>query len=69
MEAEGELDCNLTEEQWAIVKDTCDLLEPFMCAQKTLEGQKYVTISLVPLIIYSVRTGLIEKLNNIETSL
>jgi len=68
MEAEGELDCNLTEEQWAIIKDTCDLLEPFMCAQKTLEGQKYVTISLVPLIIYSVRTGLIEKVEDVDNT-
>jgi hypothetical protein len=26
MEPEGELDCNLSEDQWAIMKDTCDLL-------------------------------------------
>jgi hypothetical protein len=68
MEAESDLDCNLTEEQWAVIKDTCDQLEPFMCAQRTLEGQKYVTISLAPLVIYLVRAGLRAKLNDVENT-
>jgi len=41
MEAEGNLDCNLNDNQWFIVEDTCVLLKPFMFAQKTLEGVCY----------------------------
>ncbi len=43
MEAEGNLDCNLTDSQWLIVEDTCTVLQPFMFAQRTLEGECYVT--------------------------
>jgi hypothetical protein len=39
-----------------------------ICNQKVLYTSHHSN-SLVPLIIYLVRTGLIEKLNNIETSL
>jgi len=31
------------------------LLKPFMIAQRLLEGQKYVTISLVPYMVYNIR--------------
>lgn len=45
---------NLTDAQWAIVQDIVHLLEPFMVVQKQLEGEKYVTISLVPYLIWKV---------------
>ena len=60
MAAEGNLDCNLNDRQWQIVEDTCVLLKPFMFAQKTLEGECYVTNSMVPYILYKIRS-LIEQ--------
>ena len=49
---------NLSNSQWDILNETTDLLEPFMVAQKVLEGEKYVTISLVLLIITTIRNKL-----------
>ena len=34
------------------------LLEPFIFAQKLLEGEKYMTVSLVPYALYKIRKGL-----------
>ena len=56
MEAEGTLDCNLSQSQWVIITDTCTLLKPFMFAQKTFEGETYVTISMIPYILYRIRS-------------
>lgn len=58
MEAEGNLDCNLTDSQWLIVEDTCTVLQPFMFAQRTLEGECYVTNSMVPYILYKIRASI-----------
>ena len=58
LENERALTCNLTDSQLCIVHDLHILLKPFMIAQKLLEGQTYVTISLVPYIIYKIRKGL-----------
>jgi len=44
LEEEGDEKCNLTVDQWLIVKDLALLLNPFMVAQKLLEGEAYVTI-------------------------
>ena len=44
----------LTEPQWGIVQEIVHILEPFMIVQKQLEGEKYVTISLVPYLIWKV---------------
>ena len=49
---------NLTEEQWALLKDIVKILEPFMLAQQLMEGEKYVTLSLVPTVIERVRNNL-----------
>jgi len=54
-ENEGDLTCNLTDSQWCIVLDLHILLKPFMIAQRLLEGQSYVTISLVPYMVYKIR--------------
>jgi len=51
---------NLTEEQWALLKDIVKILEPFMLAQELMEGEKYVTLSLVPTVIERVRSNLRE---------
>ncbi len=60
LENEGTLTCNLTNSQWLIVSDLHILLKPFMIAQRLLEGQAYVTISLVPYMIYKARKGLVQ---------
>ena len=39
---------NLTNEQWMIVEDVCAILAPFKYVQKIMEGEKYVTVSLIP---------------------
>ena len=64
---EGKLVGTLTDSQWVTVQDICDILEPFMFAQLTLEGQKYVTISIIPYIIYKCRQGLTDVKNNAGT--
>jgi hypothetical protein len=60
LENEGQLTCNLTASQWLIVYDLHILLKPFMIAQRLLEGQSYVTISLVPYMINKTRKALVE---------
>ena len=58
LENEGDLTCNLTDLQWLIVRDLHILLKPFMIAQRLLEGEAYVTISLVPYMLYKIRKEL-----------
>ena len=60
MEAEGTLSCNLDPGQWVVVQDTCQLLEPFMCAQRMMEGESYVTVSMYPYIMHKIRGGLLK---------
>jgi len=68
MEAEGNLDKNLNEMQWQIVKDTTAVLEPFMCAQRLLEGESYVSISIIAHIIWKIRKGLLHAIELPESS-
>jgi len=68
LENEGELQCNLTDSQWLIVADLCALLKPFMITQKLLEGEAYVTISLVPYMVYKTRKALVEAINRPTSS-
>jgi hypothetical protein len=58
MEDEGVLKCNLSPSQWLIVLDLQKTLQPFMLAQRLLEGESYAMISLVPYLIYKVRKNL-----------
>lgn len=39
---------NLTGEQWQVVEDLCAILAPFKQVQQKMEGEKYVTITLIP---------------------
>ena len=68
MYLDGDIRLCLTEEQWVIVKDLTVLLKPFMVAQKLLEGQSYVTISLIPYMIYKIRNGLTAANVAVESS-
>mmetsp|Transcript_14268 Transcript_14268/g.23731 ORF Transcript_14268/g.23731 Transcript_14268/m.23731 type:complete len:167 (-) Transcript_14268:105-605(-) len=54
--------CNLTDEQWKILKQINDILEPFMATQKALEGEKYVTCSLIPYLVNHLRTSINEAI-------
>jgi hypothetical protein len=65
LENEGDLQCNLNDSQWMIITDLHALLKPFMITQKLLEGQAYVTISLVPYMVYKTRKGLVEAMNRL----
>jgi hypothetical protein len=58
MNLAGDLRLSLTEAQWNIIQDLTALFKPFMIALKLLEGEAYVTISLVPFMIYKIRSGL-----------
>jgi hypothetical protein len=58
LENEGDLTCNLTESQWLVVHDLHILLKLFTIAQRHLEGDAYVAISVVPHMVYKVRKGL-----------
>lgn len=49
---------NLLPEQWDLLKDVVKILGPFRYAQQLFEGEKYVTISLVPTVIFNIRKGL-----------
>jgi hypothetical protein len=68
MEAEGLLTKNLTNAQWLIVEDTTSLLEPFMCAQRLLEGECYVTISMIAYMIWKIRRGLLLAIESPQSS-
>jgi hypothetical protein len=68
LENEGDLTCNLTDLQWLVVTDLDILLKPFMIAQKLLEGEAYVTISLVPYMVYKIRKGLLQAAENLHSS-
>ncbi len=52
-----------------IVEDTCVILKPFMFAQKTFEGEAYVTISMVPYVLYRIRSLLEDARNDPNTSI
>jgi hypothetical protein len=58
MHLDGDMRLFLTEAQWTVVKDMTALLKPFLIAQRLLEGQAYVTISLIPYMLYKIRNGL-----------
>jgi hypothetical protein len=69
LENEGDINfTNLSNSQWVIVEDLASLLKPFMILQKTLEGHTYVTISLVPYLIYKMRKGLVDAIHSEDSS-
>ena len=57
-------DLNLHREEWDMLEDIEELLEPFMLIQRALEGQEYVTLSFVPHLITVVRKLLESKMAN-----
>ena len=55
---------HLTDDQWKLVEAQVKVLEPFMVIQKVLEGQKYVTVSLIPFLLHKVRVHLDTSIDN-----
>jgi hypothetical protein len=49
---------NLSEAEWSVLTQIMLVLKPLASAQKTLEGAKYVTISLLPLILTEIKQRL-----------
>lgn len=58
LETKHNFDGNLTLAEWGKVEQVLKILAPFKTAQKLLEGEKYVTISLYPLVIKGIRAEL-----------
>ena len=58
----------LTAADWAVLKLIRPILEPFMTAQKLLEGAKYVTGSLVVPCIYDLRNELNDAIDDLQGS-
>lgn len=52
--------------EWSLLEELKMVLEPFMSAQYLLEGEKYVTISLVPKIISRLRNNMKTCLQQLE---
>ncbi len=68
LQEEGDLDCNLYEQQWLIITNLKFMLQPFMIAQRLLEGESYITVSLIPYRIYKIRKGLLNAIGNHQAS-
>ncbi len=54
----GNGDLNLSDDQWEEVRGICMLLEPFAAAVRELEGERYVTSSLVWYHLVTLKKGL-----------
>ncbi len=50
------------------MKDLVALLKPFMIVQRLLEGETYVTISLILTMVYRIHSGLLNALNDPSSS-
>ena len=48
----------LTTEEWDVLSDLQTILKPFQVAQKAFEGQKYLTISIIPFVLYCIHSEL-----------
>ena len=70
MKADNQIPKNLIldEIEWNIVKEVISVLKPFKMAQKHLEGEKYVTISYIPLMIDFIENKLQGILANSTTN-
>jgi hypothetical protein len=49
-------------------RDTTSLLEQFMCAPRLLEGESYVSISMIAFMIWKIRRGLLDAIESPQSS-
>ena len=59
-------ECDLCNDDWEDLEPLKKILEPFRAAQQELEGQAYVTISLVPYAVHVARKLLEETRRGID---
>jgi hypothetical protein len=59
--------CHMSPTDWLIIQSATVLLEPFMIVQQLLEGEKYVTNSLVIPLVYDLRNKLQTVVNTYTT--
>lgn len=68
LHALGTIDCEVpTDAEWTILHQTEIALETMASFQETLEGEKYVTSSLVPIAVFQVRKHFMAVTQNSET--
>ena len=48
----------LSKEEWRVLGELRTVLKPFQVAQQAFEGQKYVTISMIPFVLYCIHSEL-----------
>lgn len=60
---------NLVEEQWRTISLVTEVLKPFRQTQKMLEGEKYSTLSLVPMSLHTLKLHLNRKIVSLQQSL
>lgn len=56
LHSDGVLTSGFSSEEWLQLCGIAEVLTPFMAIQKNMEGEKYVTISLVPFLLHQVST-------------
>ena len=70
LKADNQIPNNLIfdEIEWNVIEQVISVLKPFKMAQKHLEGEKYVTISYIPLMIDFIENKLQSVLANATTN-
>jgi hypothetical protein len=68
LQEEGDLDYNLNDQQWLLITNLKFMLQPFMIAQRLLGGESYITVSLIPYLVYKIRKGLLNAIGNHQAS-
>ena len=64
----GEIDCvNITKEEWLVLDQLQILLETMAHFQQILEGESYVTGSLVAVAVFQIRQGYVEVIECDDT--
>ena len=61
-----ETSVELSPETWEIIRLGSIVLKPFKAVQLMMEGEKYITLSLVPVLVKGLRDGLREKLSGMK---
>lgn len=59
----------LTDSQWNLLQLLSTILEPFQTFQRLLEGDTYVTLSLVPLFLLDIYIGLQKSIDSLNAKI
>ena len=61
-----ETSVELSPEMWEIIRLDSIVLKPFKAVQLMMEGEMYITLSIVPILVKGLRDGLREKLSGMK---